>query len=82
MLNLPDGYLILEKEIHLQLLEEEAVAEKDRTLPLHDISPVEFVMAGLEPEERQYVFVNIPVPSSLTTGCAYIVMWLANITPQ
>ncbi len=50
---------VSEKEVHLQLLEEEALAEKEGTLPLHDISPVEFVMAGLELEERQYVFVSM-----------------------
>lgn len=51
-------YLLLhstvsEREIHLQLAQEEALASEKGVLPLHYISPVEFVIAGLELKEVQ-----------------------------
>lgn len=44
-----------EKDIQLQLAQEEEAALKAGTLPLHDVSPVEFIVAGLDLEESQYV---------------------------
>ena len=44
---------VSEQEVHLQLTEEEEARARAGIPSLHDVSPVKFVMVGLELEEMQ-----------------------------
>jgi hypothetical protein len=60
-----------ENDVRLELAREEAAEQECGVLPINNVSPSAFILAGLDLEEQQYVMsIESPVSTNVIAGVA------------